>query len=81
MNADVIFAADHFVMVTTIESDNDMDMRSAEHAAWERLVDEYGVDWVNTTKKLINTVSVEVVPQSSINDIMKSLAEEEPSDE
>lgn len=59
MISDVIFAADHFVMVTTIESNYDMDMRSAEHAAWERLVDEYGVDWVNSTKKLINTVSVE----------------------
>ena len=59
MISDVIFAADHFVMVTTIESNTDMDMRSAEYAAWERLVDEYGADWVNTTKKFINTVSVE----------------------
>jgi hypothetical protein len=59
MMSDVIFAADHFVMVTTIESNTDMDMRGAEYAAWERLADEYGVDWVNATKKFINTVSVE----------------------
>jgi hypothetical protein len=59
ITSDVIFAADHFVMVTTIESNTDMNIYGAEYAAWERLADEYGVDWVNSTKKLINTVSVE----------------------
>ena len=59
ITSDVIFAADHFVMVTTIETTYSPSKEEAEDTAWERLVDEYGVDWVNSTKKLINKVSVE----------------------
>jgi hypothetical protein len=59
IQADVIFSADHFVMVTTIETTYSPSKEEAEDTAWERLVDEYGVDWVNATKKFINKVSVE----------------------
>jgi hypothetical protein len=59
MMSDVIFSADHFVMVTTIETTYSPGKEEAEDTAWERLVDEYGVDWVNATKKFINKISVE----------------------
>jgi hypothetical protein len=57
---DVLFAADHFIMVTTIETTYNPDPRDVENAAWERLADEYGVDWVNMTKPFIKQVSIEV---------------------
>ena len=38
---DVLFAADHFIMVTTIETTYSPDSRDVETAAWERLADEY----------------------------------------
>lgn len=62
ITTDVLFAADHFIMVTTIETNFSPDQRDVETAAWERLADEYGVDWVNMTKPFIKQVSIEVVP-------------------
>ena len=56
---DVLFMADHFVMVTTIITDESPDRRDLEDAAWKRLADEYGDEWVSTTKPLINQVSIE----------------------
>ena len=50
-------------MVTTIETNFSPDQRDVETAAWERLADEYGVDWVNMTKPFINKVSIEVLKQ------------------
>jgi hypothetical protein len=81
MNADVLFMADHFIMVTTIETDDTTDQHEIENAAWDRLSAEYGTDWADTTRQFTNKVLVEVVPEPTINDVMKSLAEEEPSDE
>jgi hypothetical protein len=81
MNADVLFVADHFIMVTTIETDETTDQHDIENAAWDRLGAEYGTDWADTTRQFTNKVLVEVVPEPTINDVMKSLAEEEPSDE
>ena len=63
ITTDVLFAADHFIMVTTIETEFSPDQRDVEAAAWERLADEYGVDWVNITKPFINKVSIEVLKQ------------------
>jgi RNase P/RNase MRP subunit POP5 len=51
--------ADHFVMVTTIITDESPDRRDLEDAAWKRLADEYGDEWVSTTKPFINQVSIE----------------------
>lgn len=78
---DVILIADHFVMVTTLEVDNNSNQDEIETMAWDRLTAEYGIDWVGATRELVKRISIEVVPQPTINDIMKSLAEEELSDE
>jgi hypothetical protein len=75
---DVLFMADHFVMVTTVETDYSPDPRDVEKAAWDRLGAEYGIDWVGMTRQFIKQVSVEVVqstPEPTINDIKKSIEE------
>jgi hypothetical protein len=56
---DVLFMADHFVMVTTIITDESPDKRDLEDASWKRLADEYGDEWVNMTKPLTKKVSIE----------------------
>ena len=56
---DLLLMADHFVMVTTIITDESPDRRDLEDAAWKRLADEYGDEWVSTTKPFINQVSIE----------------------
>lgn len=71
ITTDVLFAADHFIMVTTIETAFSPDQRDVENAAWERLADEYGVDWVNMTKPFIKQVSIEVVPGTSADEVNK----------
>jgi hypothetical protein len=71
ITTDVLFAADHFIMVTTIETTYSPDSRDVENAAWERLADEYGVDWVNITKPFIKQVSIEVVPGTSADEVNK----------
>ena len=71
ITTDVLFAADHFIMVTTIETQYSPDSRDIEKAAWERLADEYGVEWVNTTKPFIKQVSIEVVPGTSADEVNK----------
>jgi hypothetical protein len=76
---DVLFMADHFVMVTTIETEFSHDTRDIEKAAWDRLGAEYGVDWVGMTRQFINQVSIEVVqeakPEPTVNDVVKSIKE------
>jgi len=76
---DVLFMADHFVMVTTVETDYSPDSRDVEKAAWDKLGAEYGIDWVGMTRQFIKQVSIEVVqdaaPEPTINDLVK--AEEE----
>ena len=74
---DVMLIADHFVMVTTIELDYNSTQDEIESEAWNRLGAEYGEDWVQITKSIINRVSIDVAPRQTINDVMKSLAEEE----
>jgi len=81
MVADVLFMADHFIMVTTIEIENESNQQDIEEIAWDRLSAEYGTEWIHTTRQFINKVNVEIAPEPTINDVMKSLAEEEPSDE
>lgn len=68
ITTDVLFAADHFIMVTTIETTFSPDQRDVEAAAWERLADEYGVDWVNMTKPFIKQVSIEVLKDANKED-------------
>ena len=71
ITTDIVFVADHFIMVTTIETQYSPDSRDVENAAWERLADEYGVDWVNMTKPFINRVSIEVMPGTSADEVNK----------
>jgi hypothetical protein len=71
IKTDIVFAAYHFIMVTTIETTYSPDQRDIEKAAWERLADEYGVDWVNMTKPFINKVSIEVVPGTNADEVNK----------
>jgi hypothetical protein len=68
ITTDVLFVADHFIMVTTVETMPNLDTDTAVLAAWERLADEYGVDWVNKTKSLIKRVSTEKVPGTSADE-------------
>jgi hypothetical protein len=68
INTDVLFMADHFVMVTTIETEYSPDQRDVEQAAWKRLADEYGDEWVDATKSFIKQVSIEVVPGTSADE-------------
>jgi hypothetical protein len=78
---DVLFMADHFVMVTTIETDYSPDTRDIEKAAWDRLGAEYGIDWVGMTRQFIKQVSIEVVqeakPEPTVNDVVKNIKESE----
>ena len=71
ITADVLFAADHFIMVTTVEVDYSPDQRDVEKAAWDRLGAEYGIDWVGMTKQFIKQVSIEVVPGTSADEVNK----------
>jgi len=68
INTDVLFMADHFVMVTTIITDYSPDSREVEQAAWKRLADEYGDEWVDATKSFIKQVSIEVVEAMETSD-------------
>lgn len=75
---DVLFMADHFVLVTSIETDYSPDSRDVEQAALKRLADEYGDEFVATLKSATKRVSIEVVqetPEPTINDIKKSMEE------
>ena len=66
---DILFMADHFVMVTTIITDESPDRRDLEDAAWKRLADEYGDEWVNMTKPLTKQVSIEGFERVDDSDI------------
>ena len=58
---DVLFMADHFIMVTTVESQIKLyDIRDAEALAWKRLSDMYGDEWMMETKSQVNEVTVEL---------------------
>ena len=61
MIADVLFMADHFIMVTTVQTDYSPDIRDVEKAAWDRLGAEYGIDWVGMTRQFINKMSIEIL--------------------
>lgn len=63
---DVLFMADHFVMVTTIQMHASPDKRDMEKVAWKRLADEYGDEWVDSTKSFVKQVSIEEVPGTSV---------------
>lgn len=58
---DVLFMADHFIMITTVESQIKLyDIRDAEALAWKRLSDMYGEEWMMQTKSYVNEVTVKL---------------------
>jgi hypothetical protein len=59
MMADVLFVADHFVMVTTVETKKLMGDEQVIKLAWKRLADEYSYDWIQNTRLFIKSISVE----------------------
>jgi hypothetical protein len=59
MMADVLFVADHFVMVTTVETKKLMSNEQVIKLAWKRLADEYSYDWIQNTRLFIKSISVE----------------------
>jgi hypothetical protein len=77
---DVLLMADHFVMVTTIIMDEALDKRDIESEAWKRLADEYGDEWVDTTKPFINQVSIESVDKKDDSDIYTIPEAGDPAD-
>lgn len=56
---DVLFVADHFALVTTIQTDHEIEEEKMVDAAWQRLSDEYGNEWINMTKQFIKSTSIE----------------------
>lgn len=56
---DVLSVADHFLLVTTVIMNEEPNDDAIKEAAWKRMSDEYGHEWVYQTKKLINKTSIE----------------------
>jgi len=56
---DVLSVADHFLLVTTVIMRYAINDDAIKEAAWKRMTDEYGDEWVYQTRKLINTTSIE----------------------
>jgi hypothetical protein len=71
-NYDVLFLADHFVLVTTVEMTAPASEEQVEHEALERMASEYGADFANILKEC-SRVSVTEAPQAKdIEDGTKS---------
>lgn len=51
INYDVLFLADHFVLVTTVEMTAPALEEQVEHEALERMAIEYGAEFANTLKE------------------------------
>ena len=69
---DILFAANHFVLVTTVEMTAPGSEEQVEHEALERMASEYGADFANILKEC-SKVSVTEAPQAKdIEDGTKS---------
>ena len=69
---DILFAANHFVLVTTVEMTTPGSEEQVEYEALERMASEYGADFANVLKES-STVSVTEAPQAKdIEDGTKS---------
>jgi hypothetical protein len=60
-NYDILFLADHFVLVTTVEMTGPAQEEKIEEQALERMASEYGADFANILKEC-SKVSVTEVP-------------------
>ena len=70
-NYDVLFLADHFVMVTTVETIPSVDNRDIEKAALIRLANEYGQEFADNVKSYSKKVSIEEIPGTSADESNK----------
>lgn len=60
-NYDILFLADHFVLVTTVEMTGPAQEEEIEEQALERMASEYGANFANILKEC-SKVSVTEVP-------------------
>jgi uncharacterized membrane protein (UPF0127 family) len=60
-NYDILFLADHFVLVTTVEMATPASEEQIEQEALERMASEYGADFANILKEC-SRVSVTEAP-------------------
>jgi hypothetical protein len=59
---DVLFLADHFVLVTTVEMAGPAQEEEIEEQALERMASEYGADFANILKEC-SKVSITEAPK------------------
>jgi len=69
---DILFAADHFVLVTTVEMVAPAEEEEIEHQALERMASEYGADFANTLKEYSRLSITEAPLAKDIEDGTKS---------
>jgi hypothetical protein len=67
-NYDVLFLHDHFVLVTTVMMDETDDNEAIEQAAFKRLADEYGDDFVAIIKSS-KKITIEGVDTEDDSDV------------
>lgn len=60
-NYDILFLADHFVLVTTVEMTAPATEEQIEQEALERMASEYGADFANILKEC-SRVSITEAP-------------------
>jgi hypothetical protein len=71
-NYDVLFLANHFVLVTTVEMAAPASEEEVEHEALERMASEYGADFANILKECGRVSVTEAPPAKDIEDGTKS---------
>lgn len=71
-NYDILFLANHFVLVTTIEMAAPAQEEEIEEQALERMASEYGADFANILKECSRVSVTEAPPVEDIEDGTKS---------
>lgn len=71
-NYDILFLANHFVLVTTIEMAGPAQEEEIEEQALERMASEYGADFANILKECSRLSVTEAPPAKDIEDGTKS---------
>lgn len=69
---DILFMADHFVLVTTVEMAGPAQEEEVEEQALERMASEYGADFANILKGCSKVSVTEAPPAKDIEDGTKS---------
>ena len=69
---DILFMADHFVLVTTVEMPAPATEEQVELEALERMASEYGADFANILKECSRVSVIEAPQAKDIEDGTKS---------